>query len=534
MRSAPRRRSTRRSCSGPPRASTRPTGCSATRCSRRPGGRARRSRRCASTRPRTSTAAVARYLELIKLAALVQRPGRGAGRRGDRGAQRAARPGRHARAAGGARGLGARRLRDRRGARAGGPPRAGRRAREPSLEQFIPRRGDGLALSASDIDLYRTCPLKYKFARVFAIPQEPTINQRFGILIHQVLERFHTEELRAEAPARPPVGPARRGREPRPAAGAVRGGLAAHRLRLLRRRAPVPRPRRRGAGPLPRAPRSRSESQPGLAGARASPSRSAPHQLRGRVDRVDRLPDGGYELIDYKTGERRTGPAARTCSSRSTGSAPARRGRSRPSSAATGTCSTTSGSRCRPRPTTPSGSSARCSRSAAGIEGQDFEPRPSYEICSLVRLPPDLPGLGGLRPAAAWRSVASLVRAALAQEALELPGDRRRPTGRPRPELELAPPARPRACATSSSISGLAATARSTCSSKRAVASSSSEASTAMPGQPLQAAQQRQRRLRVGDRGDVVRDRRPEARRGRCSRRRQASWTTPTIPVGPS
>jgi DNA helicase II / ATP-dependent DNA helicase PcrA len=27
-----------------------------------------------------------------------------------------------------------------------------------------------------------------------------------------------------------------------------------------------------------------------------------PHLLRGRVDRVDRLPDGEYELIDYKTG----------------------------------------------------------------------------------------------------------------------------------------------------------------------------------------------------------------------------------------
>ena len=76
--------------------------------------------------------------------------------------------------------------------------------REPSLEQFIPRRGEGLALSASDIDLYRTCPLKYKFARVFAIPQEPTINQRFGILIHQVLERFHSERLRADALGRPP------------------------------------------------------------------------------------------------------------------------------------------------------------------------------------------------------------------------------------------------------------------------------------------------------------------------------------------
>ena len=108
--------------------------------------------------------------------------------------------------------------------------------REPSLEQFIPRRGDGLALSASDIDLYRTCPLKYKFARVFAIPQEPTINQRFGILIHQVLERFHSEQLRADAlGGRPGTASRRRRREPRPAAGAVRGGLAAHRVRLLRR-----------------------------------------------------------------------------------------------------------------------------------------------------------------------------------------------------------------------------------------------------------------------------------------------------------
>ena len=30
------------------------------------------------------------------------------------------------------------------------------------------------------------------------------------------------------------------------------------------------------------------------------------HTLRGRVDRVDRLPDGDYELIDYKTGRPRS------------------------------------------------------------------------------------------------------------------------------------------------------------------------------------------------------------------------------------
>ena len=34
--------------------------------------------------------------------------------------------------------------------------------------------------------------------------------------------------------------------------------------------------------------------------------RMGPHMLRGRVDRVDRLPDGGYELIDYKTGRPKT------------------------------------------------------------------------------------------------------------------------------------------------------------------------------------------------------------------------------------
>ena len=57
-----------------------------------------------------------------------------------------------------------------------------------------------------------------------------------------------------------------------------------------------------------------------------------PHLLRGRVDRVDRLPDGGYELIDYKTGrpEDASASSRRTCSSRSTPWARARRGSSSP------------------------------------------------------------------------------------------------------------------------------------------------------------------------------------------------------------
>ena len=71
--------------------------------------------------------------------------------------------------------------------------RAGRRARRALAGGLPAPARRGLALSATDIELYRTCPLKYKFARVFGIPQEPTINQRFGIVIHQVLERFHSQ-----------------------------------------------------------------------------------------------------------------------------------------------------------------------------------------------------------------------------------------------------------------------------------------------------------------------------------------------------
>ena len=49
-------------------------------------------------------------------------------------------------------------------------------------------------LSASDVETYRSCPLRYKFARVLKIPTEQTLSQRFGIVVHQVLERFHSAE----------------------------------------------------------------------------------------------------------------------------------------------------------------------------------------------------------------------------------------------------------------------------------------------------------------------------------------------------
>jgi DNA helicase-2/ATP-dependent DNA helicase PcrA len=159
---------------------------------------------------------------------------------------------------------------------------------DPSVESFLPTRGDGVVLSASDIDTYRTCPLKYKFARVFRIPQEPTIHQRFGIVVHQVLERFH---------GRPEEG----------ASGSLaellglldtgwrRGGFGdSEEERQLRGKA---------ASALSRYhTRFQTEEAEPLWFERAFSFKLGPHLLRGRVDRVDRLPGGEYELIDYKTG----------------------------------------------------------------------------------------------------------------------------------------------------------------------------------------------------------------------------------------
>jgi len=217
---------------------------------------------------------------------------------------------------------------------AGGGPAAGgydeRAARiqalsprgEPSLAPFLPRKGGGLALSASDIETYRSCPLRYKFARVLRIPTEPTLGQRFGIVVHQVLERYHAaggETLTQlldlfEACWR--RGGFRAGSSERELRGKARAALERYHTRL-----------------------HGQHSQP-VWFERQFSLRIGPHHLRGRVDRVDRLAgshagagggetregagggeteEGGggssssgggggerYELIDYKTSRPRT------------------------------------------------------------------------------------------------------------------------------------------------------------------------------------------------------------------------------------
>ena len=316
--------------------------------------------------------AVARYLELLKLAALIQRPGEEPAREAIAAVNellgRIATPEQLAeleRSALDTYVLDEGRERTRRSEQ-----RASRA--EPGLEAFLPSRGGGLGLSASDLDLYLTCPLKYKFARVFAIPQEPTINQRFGILVHNVLERYHAEELRGAAPGE--------------------GGL--DRLLALFEAGW----RRTGFGFSDDELQYRDRAVAALARyhERDSAGASRPVWLErrfsfkidedtvsGRIDRVDRHPDGGYELIDYKTGAPKA--AAELSGDLQIALYRIAARESWGIDAADGSYWYVLDDQ-KVRVAGEPGALNRVERTvrevASGITGQDFEPRPSFEKCS--------------------------------------------------------------------------------------------------------------------------------------------------------
>jgi RecB family exonuclease len=193
---------------------------------------------------------------------------------------------------------------------------------EPTLEAFLPRRGEGLVLSASDVETYRSCPLRYKYARVLKIPTEQTLNQRFGIVVHQVLERFHAAQgggPGGEHGEGAPAGEEQGERAPTGGdleAGAREQGALQELMELLDvawRRSGlgergVERELREKARVALRRYHERLERELArpLWFERSFAFSLGPHHVRGRVDRVDALPEGGYELIDYKTGYAKT------------------------------------------------------------------------------------------------------------------------------------------------------------------------------------------------------------------------------------
>jgi DNA helicase-2/ATP-dependent DNA helicase PcrA len=171
---------------------------------------------------------------------------------------------------------------------------------EPSLEAFIPMRGDGVMLSATDIEVYKVCPLRYKYARVYSIPREQTLQQRFGIVVHQVLERFHAQLANQET-----LDGSGRQHATGEAllalfeAGWRRSGFGdSNEERQLHETAVDSLLRYHD--------RFRTQQATPVWFERNFSFQIGAHLLRGRVDRVDRHPDGSFELIDYKTGKAKT------------------------------------------------------------------------------------------------------------------------------------------------------------------------------------------------------------------------------------
>ncbi len=259
--------------------------------------------------PRLDTAvdvnrAIARYLELLKLAALAQRPGDEATAEAIEAVNGLLRQVATARAAGRARRLHARRL----------PARLRARARPAARADRRPRGALAGGLPASP-RRRRAQPLRLRPRPLPDLPAEVQVRAR----LRHPAGADDQPALRHPRPQRPgalPQGGGRRGRgwaaAPDPP---LRGRLAAVRLRLQRRRAPVPRPRARGDAPLLGA-RERRRGGAGLARAQVRhPHRRAP---RARPRRPGRPPSRrrprADRLQDRRAQERsrpRERPAAR-------------------------------------------------------------------------------------------------------------------------------------------------------------------------------------------------------------------------------
>ncbi len=233
--------------------------------------------------------AVVRYLEILKLAALLERPaGQSVADALPDINQRLLSGG----AAAAARGLTSSTLDDvlldaERDDRARSAAAAARS--EPSLEA-VPARAGATAsrCQRGDIETYRSCPLRYKFARVLRIPQEPTLTSASASSSTRCSSATTrpggTPSTSCSACWRRAGGAAASGTARRSASCAVK---ATDSLRRYHERV-------------------RSERADPVWFERGFSFRMGRHTVRGRVDRVDRLAEGGWELIDYKTGRPRT------------------------------------------------------------------------------------------------------------------------------------------------------------------------------------------------------------------------------------
>ena len=160
------------------------------------------------------------------------------------------------------------------------------------------------AFSHSQLNTFRECPLRYAFEKVYRIP---VVEERgyftFGTAVHQAFEDFITSKREAAAAGLPTPGiadltaafdrawdPTQLGDAQRAAFYEGRSGPALRRF--------FERELRNPATAIAVEADFMLEIDPGDGG--------EPIAFAGRIDRIDRHPDGSIEVIDYKTGRSKT------------------------------------------------------------------------------------------------------------------------------------------------------------------------------------------------------------------------------------
>ena len=146
-----------------------------------------------------------------------------------------------------------------------------------------------LTLSASSIETYQDCPLKFKYRKVLGIPERPAIYFRKGSAAHAAMEWAAKERMAGRQPDE--VGMAR---------------VAQEKLEPARRTFPDSEYRRAESAMgdiLKYYTEWETRSENILEGAEVKFEMVIGGiRYRGKIDRVEKNPRGEYEIVDYKTG----------------------------------------------------------------------------------------------------------------------------------------------------------------------------------------------------------------------------------------
>jgi DNA helicase-2/ATP-dependent DNA helicase PcrA len=161
----------------------------------------------------------------------------------------------------------------------------------PAWLELPPRKElAGEALSASAIDTYETCPLQFRIARDFKLPGEPTAAIQFGAAMHTVLHAYYESVRLARPQTTEQVLEGFR-------LALDQSGIEDDFQRELYQRQGLAQLRAfLGA-------RAQEATPEVLANERSFKAHIGGAAVTGRVDRIDRLPDGRARIIDYKTGK---------------------------------------------------------------------------------------------------------------------------------------------------------------------------------------------------------------------------------------